>query len=102
MREVSNKILIFLGLFQGCLWLPFEVNFEDNYCVVAAHASYIHAVLRTFQWLLRSTIMFPLSNVAILIILAEEYSQISLASNKNSHIMCISCPIRAPNGLMCR
>ena len=62
----------------------------------------MHAIFRTFQWLLRSTMMFPLSNVAILIILAEEYSQISLEQNKNSHIMSISCPVRAPNGLMCR
>ena len=46
--------------------------------------------------------MFPLSNVAILIISAEEYSQISLDNNKNSHIMCISCPIRALNGLIYR
>ena len=95
MRGVTIEILIFLSLFKGCLWPPFEVNFEDISCVVAAHASCMHAVFRTFQWLLRSTMMYPLSNVAILIILVEEYSQISLENNKNSHIMCISCPIRA-------
>ena len=71
MRGVTIEILIFLGHFKGCLWPPFEVNFEDIFCVVAAHFSYMHAVFRTFQWLLRSTIMFLLSNVTILIILAE-------------------------------
>ena len=74
MREVTIEILIFLGLFKACLWPPFELNFEDIYCVVEAHASYMHAV---FQWLLRLPIMFPLSNEAIEIILAKEYSQIS-------------------------
>ena len=51
---------------------------------------------------INNRLMFPLANVVILIILAEEYSQISFENNKTSHIMCISCPIRAPNGLICR
>ena len=72
MRGVTIEILICLGLFKGFLWPPVEVNFEDISYVLAAHASYMRAVFLTFQWLLGSTIMFPLSNVAILIILAEE------------------------------
>ena len=67
MRGVTIEILIFLGHFKRYLLPPFEVNFEDISCVVAAHVSYMHAVFCTFQWLLRSTIMFPLSNVTILI-----------------------------------
>ena len=102
MRGVTIEIFIFLCLFKGFLWPPFEKIFENISCVVAAHASYMHVVFLTVQWLLGSTIMFPLSNVAILIILAEEYSQVLLENNKNFHIMCISCPIRTPNGLMCR
>ena len=69
MRGVTNEFFIFLCHFKRCLWPPFEVNFEYISCFVAAHVSYMHAVFRTFQWLLRSTIMFPLSSVAILIIL---------------------------------
>ena len=71
MRGVTIKFFIFLCLFKGFLWPPFEKNFEDISCLVAAHASYMHVVFLTFQWLLGSTIMFPLSNVAILSIIRK-------------------------------